>query len=183
MFKLRQTWPQLFPNNTLLSLDVSVKCLDPHWPVTAQQPGDNVVGLDGKETTKVEVVGQVVTSGVKTSTPQQIVSQHLLQKQQMNQQKHLNSQQQHLVQQQHIIQQNLALRQPSTPLIQPNLSHINPNCLPLPRHSLPSHVSNIHINPAIFKQVNISFSSSSSFYLFFFLTVCFIPSLCTSGFY
>eukprot|EP00794_Sanderia_malayensis_P007116 gene7116-7920_t len=33
MFKLRNTWPQFFPSKFLYELDVSVKRLDPNWPV------------------------------------------------------------------------------------------------------------------------------------------------------
>ena len=39
MFKLRQTWPPIFPNGKLYSLDLKVQQqLDPAWPVTATQP-------------------------------------------------------------------------------------------------------------------------------------------------
>lgn len=38
MFKLRQTWTDVLPNKILYNLDLSVKKLDPAWPVTAKNP-------------------------------------------------------------------------------------------------------------------------------------------------
>ena len=35
LYKLRQTWPQYFPNRKLAAIDLHVKALDPNWPVTA----------------------------------------------------------------------------------------------------------------------------------------------------
>ncbi|ESN95586.1 hypothetical protein HELRODRAFT_114712 [Helobdella robusta] len=40
LYKLRLTWVNLFPNETLLSLDIAIKSIDPAWPITARQPGD-----------------------------------------------------------------------------------------------------------------------------------------------
>jgi len=38
MFKLRQTWSDVFPPKKLYALDVRVKSIDPAWPVTAPPP-------------------------------------------------------------------------------------------------------------------------------------------------
>lgn len=38
MFKLRQTWSDVFPPKKLYALDVRVKSIDPAWPVTAPLP-------------------------------------------------------------------------------------------------------------------------------------------------
>ncbi|XP_073991585.1 uncharacterized protein [Rhodnius prolixus] len=37
MFKLRQTWNEVFPQKKLLALDVRVHAIDPAWPITATQ--------------------------------------------------------------------------------------------------------------------------------------------------
>lgn len=39
MWKLRQTWNDVFPPKKLFSLDVRVQSIDPAWPVTA--PSNN----------------------------------------------------------------------------------------------------------------------------------------------
>ena len=38
MFKLRQTWSDVFPLKKLYALDVRVKSIDPAWPITAPLP-------------------------------------------------------------------------------------------------------------------------------------------------
>ena len=38
MYKLRQTWNDVFPNRILYEIDLSIKRIDPAWPVTAVQP-------------------------------------------------------------------------------------------------------------------------------------------------
>jgi len=38
MFKLRQTWNDLFPNKKLYTLDVRVNHIDPAWPISAPAP-------------------------------------------------------------------------------------------------------------------------------------------------
>lgn len=38
MFKLRQTWVDVFPPKKLYALDVRVKAIDPAWPITAPPP-------------------------------------------------------------------------------------------------------------------------------------------------
>lgn len=38
MFKLRQTWSDVFPPKKLYALDVRVKSIDPAWPITAPAP-------------------------------------------------------------------------------------------------------------------------------------------------
>ena len=37
MFKLRQTWQDMFPTDVLYALDCKVKKVDPAWPITAQK--------------------------------------------------------------------------------------------------------------------------------------------------
>lgn len=36
MFKLRQTWNDVFPQMKLYAIDVQIHQIDPAWPVTAQ---------------------------------------------------------------------------------------------------------------------------------------------------
>ena len=38
MFKLRQTWADLFPNKKLYTLDLRVNHIDPAWPISAPAP-------------------------------------------------------------------------------------------------------------------------------------------------
>ena len=38
MFKLRQTWNDLFPSHKLYALDIKVHQVDPAWPITAPPP-------------------------------------------------------------------------------------------------------------------------------------------------
>lgn len=38
MFRLRQTWSDVFPPKKLYALDVRVKSIDPAWPITAPAP-------------------------------------------------------------------------------------------------------------------------------------------------
>ncbi|XP_049825333.1 uncharacterized protein LOC109601802 isoform X2 [Aethina tumida] len=42
MFKLRQTWNEVFPQKKLYAIDVQIKSLDPAWPVTAQAPSNSI---------------------------------------------------------------------------------------------------------------------------------------------
>lgn len=41
LYKLRQTWNEVFPNPVLYQIDVSVKRIDPAWPVTANNPNSS----------------------------------------------------------------------------------------------------------------------------------------------
>lgn len=43
MFKLRQTWTDILPNKILYNLDLSVKKIDPAWPVTAKNPSKKIL--------------------------------------------------------------------------------------------------------------------------------------------
>ncbi|CAN8006400.1 unnamed protein product [Ixodes hexagonus] len=38
LFKLRQTWAEIFPNKKLYGLDTRVRSLDPAWPIMAKEP-------------------------------------------------------------------------------------------------------------------------------------------------
>jgi hypothetical protein len=38
MFKLRQTWNEVFPPKKLFALDARVNAIDPAWPITASPP-------------------------------------------------------------------------------------------------------------------------------------------------
>lgn len=42
MFKLRQTWNNIFPQKKLYAIDVQISMLDPAWPVTAQAPSNKI---------------------------------------------------------------------------------------------------------------------------------------------
>ncbi|KAJ8944029.1 hypothetical protein NQ318_021745 [Aromia moschata] len=42
MFKLRQTWNDVFPQMKLYAIDVQINLLDPAWPVTAKPPSNSI---------------------------------------------------------------------------------------------------------------------------------------------
>lgn len=42
MFKLRQTWNDVFPQKKLYAIDVQINLLDPAWPVTAKPPSNSI---------------------------------------------------------------------------------------------------------------------------------------------
>ncbi|KAG5886429.1 hypothetical protein JTB14_035721 [Gonioctena quinquepunctata] len=42
MFKLRQTWNEVFPQMKLYAIDVQINLLDPAWPVTAMPPSNRI---------------------------------------------------------------------------------------------------------------------------------------------
>ncbi|CAH1974031.1 unnamed protein product [Acanthoscelides obtectus] len=42
MFKLRQTWNDVFPQMKLYAIDVQISLLDPAWPVTAKPPSNSI---------------------------------------------------------------------------------------------------------------------------------------------
>ena len=42
MFKLRQTWNDVFPPKKLYAIDVRVHSIDPAWPITAPPPTANI---------------------------------------------------------------------------------------------------------------------------------------------
>lgn len=39
MWKLRQTWNEVFPIKKMFALDVRVHSIDPAWPITSLPPG------------------------------------------------------------------------------------------------------------------------------------------------
>lgn len=42
MFKLRETWHEVFPSTKLYQLDVKVNLIDPAWPIQAQPHQSNI---------------------------------------------------------------------------------------------------------------------------------------------
>lgn len=42
MYKLRQTWNEVFPQMKLYAIDVQISLLDPAWPVTAKPPPNSI---------------------------------------------------------------------------------------------------------------------------------------------
>lgn len=42
MFKLRQTWNDVFAAKKLYTLDIRVQCIDPAWPITAPAPTPSI---------------------------------------------------------------------------------------------------------------------------------------------
>ncbi|OWF46603.1 uncharacterized protein LOC110455499 isoform X2 [Mizuhopecten yessoensis] len=48
MFKVRQTWNEIFPNRKLYAVDVRVNLVDPAWPVTAQPPVESSIHVNPK---------------------------------------------------------------------------------------------------------------------------------------
>lgn len=42
MFKLRETWHDVFPGTKLYQLDVKVNLVDPAWPIQAQPQQANI---------------------------------------------------------------------------------------------------------------------------------------------
>lgn len=48
MFKLRQTWNEVFPQMKLYAIDVQINLLDPAWPVTAKPLPSNSIHFNPK---------------------------------------------------------------------------------------------------------------------------------------
>jgi hypothetical protein len=48
MYRLRRTWVKVIPNNKLFALDVSVKRIDPAWPITAKKPDQASIHVNPK---------------------------------------------------------------------------------------------------------------------------------------
>ncbi|XP_067663698.1 uncharacterized protein [Haliotis asinina] len=48
LFKLRQTWKDIFPNKKLYAIDVRVNMMDPAWPITAQAPEQGNIHVNPK---------------------------------------------------------------------------------------------------------------------------------------
>ncbi|XP_060064813.1 pre-mRNA cleavage complex 2 protein Pcf11-like isoform X2 [Ylistrum balloti] len=48
MFKVRQTWNEIFPNRKLYAVDVRVNLVDPAWPITAQPPVESSIHVNPK---------------------------------------------------------------------------------------------------------------------------------------
>lgn len=48
LFKLRQTWKDIFPNKRLYAIDVRVNMMDPAWPITAQAPEQGNIHVNPK---------------------------------------------------------------------------------------------------------------------------------------
>ncbi|KAJ8297737.1 hypothetical protein KUTeg_024268 [Tegillarca granosa] len=46
LFKLRQTWGDMFQNRKLYAIDVRVNLLDPAWPITAQAPTEGSIHVN-----------------------------------------------------------------------------------------------------------------------------------------
>lgn len=42
LYKLRQTWNDIFPERKLYALDLKVNQIDPAWPITASPPADGI---------------------------------------------------------------------------------------------------------------------------------------------
>ena len=53
LFKLRNTWPQYFPTAFLHQLDLTVKELDPNWPVVDIAPPSGSIHINPKFLVKV----------------------------------------------------------------------------------------------------------------------------------
>jgi pre-mRNA cleavage complex 2 protein Pcf11 len=45
LFKLRQTWSNIFPTRKLYAIDVRVNTIDPAWPITATAPESPVSSI------------------------------------------------------------------------------------------------------------------------------------------
>ncbi|KAL3213254.1 hypothetical protein MRX96_035592 [Rhipicephalus microplus] len=48
LFKLRQTWLDIFPNKKLYALDTRVKQMDPAWPIIAKEPQQTSIHVNPK---------------------------------------------------------------------------------------------------------------------------------------
>ncbi|KAG8225208.1 hypothetical protein J437_LFUL009053, partial [Ladona fulva] len=82
MFKLRQTWNDLFPLKKLYAVDVRVNSMDPAWPITAPPPtsihlnprflsmSSNSVPSVAPAQSATPQATQPVASGVQNSTPE-----------------------------------------------------------------------------------------------------------------
>jgi len=69
MYKLRQTWNEVFPPRTLYDIDVRVKKIDPAWPITANPSGQSGSNNNVSKNTSVAVsasksVGNVVNNAL-----------------------------------------------------------------------------------------------------------------------
>lgn len=53
LFKLRNTWPQYFPTAFLHQLDLTVRELDPNWPVVEIAPSSGSIHINPKFLVKV----------------------------------------------------------------------------------------------------------------------------------
>ena len=76
LYKLRQTWNEVFTHNVLLNLDMTVKKLDPNWPVTmvSNKPPENVT-RNHLETNK-DKVASINAVSKNSDIGNQLLSKH-----------------------------------------------------------------------------------------------------------
>lgn len=48
MFKLRQTWNEIFPPKKMYAIDLRVKGIDPAWPILVPKPSQKNIHLNPK---------------------------------------------------------------------------------------------------------------------------------------
>jgi len=65
LYKLRQTWADLFNQNVLYKLDLTVKKIDPAWPITSNIPSSNT---NNSEKTKEPNTKQPIPNGHVNTT-------------------------------------------------------------------------------------------------------------------
>ncbi|XP_069130811.1 pre-mRNA cleavage complex 2 protein Pcf11-like [Argopecten irradians] len=90
MFKVRQTWNEIFPNRKLYAIDVRVNLLDPAWPITAQPPVEsssihvNPKFLAAKQQKEDEVLDddELIIHDTVTEEQEALMRQQLIAKQQ-----------------------------------------------------------------------------------------------------
>ena len=77
MFKLRQTWNEVFPVRILYEIDVSVKKIDPAWPISAVLSGNtsitnaapSVLGNRSTSTNENKLVGPTAKPQTVAANP------------------------------------------------------------------------------------------------------------------
>ncbi|ESP04413.1 hypothetical protein LOTGIDRAFT_223898, partial [Lottia gigantea] len=81
MFKLRQTWANVIPNNKLYAIDVRVNASDPAWPITATAPEQGSIHVNPKFLTQEKKIAATTLPPVQESA-EDIMRRQLLEKQQ-----------------------------------------------------------------------------------------------------
>ncbi|GLV35194.1 Pcf11 cleavage and polyadenylation factor subunit [Carabus blaptoides fortunei] len=91
MFKLRQTWNDVFAGKKLYTLDIRVQCIDPAWPITAPAPTPSIhvnPKFFSKPATPVPAPATVITNN-KLAPPAMDAQTLDMQTQLINKQKEL----------------------------------------------------------------------------------------------
>ena len=69
MYKLRQTWNEVFPVRTLYEIDVCVKKIDPAWPITAVLANTNSSSSSSSLSSANSTLNTTATSLITNEQP------------------------------------------------------------------------------------------------------------------